>query len=178
MPTIKPRRDTVTIYDGDDWDTLSDLRRLAERADMLAANPEHSTLAHEVADPADAWERYAAAAEEAAERGITVVVEDIGSGRWRELVAQHAPRNDNRLDKQFGYNVDTFPRALLSFRDERRRTIVEPEMADGELVDFLRDISDDDFDALYQKAAAQNRGRVADPKDVRSLNARQPSSAT
>lgn len=178
MPVIKPRRDTVTIYDGDDWDALSDLRRIAERADLMASTPDKSVLAVDIVDPAAAWEDYAQAAEEAAERGLTVTLEDIGSGRWRDLVAEHAPREGNRLDKQFGYNVDTFPRALLAFRDERRRTIVEPEMGAGELDDFLRDISDDDFDALYQKAASLNRGRVADPKDVRSLNGRPSSDAT
>ncbi|MDF9718036.1 hypothetical protein [Nocardioides sp. ChNu-99] len=183
MSRIKPRTSTYVVLDGDVWEQLDELRAKAEQAEAIAEVQNKngaSVRADEAVDPLSAWEAYADAVDAANADGLKVVLNDIGSGRWRDLVAQHPPRDGNRRDQQLGYDTDRFPAALLGYvdHDTDRRTIVEPVMSELELKAFLRDISDSDLEAMYVIATNLNRAQAADPKDVRSLIARRSSNET
>ncbi|MDF9716031.1 hypothetical protein [Nocardioides sp. ChNu-99] len=183
MSRIKPRTDTHVILDGDVWEQLDELRAKAEQAEAIAEVQNKngaSVPADEAVDPLAAWEAYADALEAAKADGTKVVLNDIGSGRWRDLVAKYPPRDGNRRDQQLGYDTDRFPAALLGYvdHDADRRTIAEPAMSESELKAFLRDIPDSDLEQMYVIATGLNRAQAADPKDVRSLIAHRSSSET
>lgn len=168
---IKPRTASGVLYDGDDFDRLNDLRAAYDLAQQQAERPEslRSTLTSDLADPEVARQRYLDAVDEAAARGTEFVVQDIGAKRWRELVAKHLPRKGNQYDEMVGYNTDTFGDALLKFDDGNRRTVVAPAFGTkSERDEWLDDaLSTADFDSILEAALRVNRGRLADPKDVR-----------
>lgn len=172
-----PRTSTAVLYDGDDFDDLARLRLAydlaAEKANELKApGGMRSQLPHELPDVDGARQAYTDAVTAAAERAVEVKVQDIGSKRWRELIAEHQPRKDNPTDQYVGYNTDSFPEALLKFDDGNRRTILEPAYdRKDDRNDWLDDISSADFEQILDAALRVNRGQLADPKDVRSLSA-------
>lgn len=44
---------------------------------------------------------------------ITLTVTGLARGKYRDLLKNHPPREDDDLDQRVGYNVDTFGRALM-----------------------------------------------------------------
>ena len=172
-----PRIATAVLYDGDDFEDLANLRLAydlaAEKADALKApGAMRSVLPHELPDVEGALKAYTDAVDAASARATDVKVQDIGSKRWRDLIAEHQPRKDNPTDQYVGYNTDTFPEALLKFDDGNRRTIVEPTFdRKDDRDDWLDDISSADFEQILNAALKVNRGQLADPKDVRPSSA-------
>lgn len=153
MVTIEPRTSIVTIFQGDYLDRIRHLEQRhaaavkAEKAAgprVLSEVPESHTLAEE----------HAALVEEAEASALDVVLKALGRKAWRELVAQHPPREGHEGDKEVGVDESTFKDALIS------ASIVSPEMSEDDL-DLL---SDADNDRLYLTAFALNRGMAAGPK--------------
>lgn len=50
----------------------------------------------------------------------------LSRGEYRNLLKNHGPRPDEDLDKEYGYNVDTFAAALL------RKATIKAQTLDGE----------------------------------------------
>lgn len=130
-----------------------------------------------------AQDAYDAFVDEAAERAVEVQVRAIGRRRFRELVAAHPPRKVKNSegkevthddDAPYEVNVETFAPALLGFAEageEGVRTILAPAEAVKSakaLEDFLEDdLTDGDYDKVFQVAYWINRAPGSDPKELR-----------
>lgn len=210
MAHLKPRTATITIFQGDDMDRVAQLKRAVDIAErrLRIAHLEHDqssgtaragddtsddTAAAEAALGA-ARDAFDAFVDDAAGRALSVVVQTIGTRRFRDLLADHPPRMvkrkvqrpvERRLgeeempepveveedvehedDREFGVNVSTFGKALLTYRDGDIATIGAPEFADRVAVErFVDDeLSEGDFDGLWQAAYLLNRTGSQDPK--------------
>lgn len=174
MSAIKPRTATLTIFQGDDLDELAHLRRKAEvaRRRVESAKGAAGRIGDDIPSSEAEEAAYDAFVEAAAERAVTIRVEHIGSRRFRELVAAHPPREVERDgktrthpdDAPYDVNVETFAPALLTYDQDGRRTVVEPDLSGSALRDFLEDeLAEGDYDELFETAYWLNRGRP-DPK--------------
>ena len=190
---LKPRTATVVIYQGDDLETLGDLRREVDRAERRVEEQRRSGAPRrdgdEIPNTQPQRDAYDAFVEEAAGRAVTVTLRALGRRRFRDLVADHPPRTSTDEDgtetthhEDAGYevNADTFPMALLTFVDGDVRTITEPEFStSAALRDFLDDvISEGDFTSLWTTAYFLNRSPGADPKVSRYSTTSLSSDAT
>jgi hypothetical protein len=173
--SIKPRTATVVIYQGDDLERLSELRRKADTAERIQRENADSARIGDGDDSgvAELKAAYDAFVEEAAERAEVVTLRAIGRGRWRDLLADHQPREvdgePHPDDAVYGCNVETLPDALLTFVDGDVRTIESPEFATSKACrDFLdNDLSAGDFESLWVTAYWLNVSPGADPKASR-----------
>lgn len=184
----KPRSVTVPLYDGDDFEEITDLRRAVVVAERQAAEARSDGTARAGDDDADvqaAKDAFDAFVVEAAERAEMWVLTPIGHGEYRELLREHAPRKvtvkstgDDGVERDveethpedvmFGVNVDTFGRALLSFvdpDDDEVRTVAEPVFAsEADRRRRLKRLSAGEFDTLWIRAKSLNEGLIQDPK--------------
>ena len=60
---------------------------------------------------------------------VRIVVKGLTRGEYRRLLVEHAPRDGDALDRQLGYNADTFGDAVI------QACIVRTENLDGEPVE-------------------------------------------
>lgn len=178
MSILKPRTASVVIYQGDDLARLSELKAEADRAERTVFAQRQSGAPQRGGDEvptADAEKAaYDAFVHEAAERAVAVEVRALGRKAFRDLVADHEPRitkdaegdEEHPDDGVWGINVETFPMALLTYASGDVRTITAPEFStSANLREFLDDeISDGDFEKLWQTAYMLNRSPGADPK--------------
>jgi hypothetical protein len=203
VSTLKPRTNTIPIYQGDDTERLSELRMAVAVAERQAEikrqqwsdsqggprrvgdKPAVSAEDVQAADAAvqAAEDAFDAFVDEAAERAVEVVVRAIGRRRFRDLVAAHPQRmvkgDDGKEsphpdDYGYGVNVETFAPALLGFAEAGEdgvRTILAPESATKSgkaLEDFLDDdLTDGDYEKVFQVAYWINRAPGSDPKELR-----------
>jgi hypothetical protein len=193
MSTFTPRRTTVPIFQGDDYEKLALLRQSAEtvkaayekalRAEDEAAKRGAARSLDEAPESVALSERYdALAAEhdallaEATERSTPVVIQALGRKKWRSLVAEHPAREANEEDEAVGVNEDTFAEALLMYvnpDDGEERTILSPEFADAKSrMRFLDALSDAQFQQVYINAFALNRALGEVPKALSSHSPR------
>jgi hypothetical protein len=166
--TVRRRRETVYLYQGDDLDRLTELSAAAADAQAAEKAAGSSRLLCDTTAQ-DATAAYNEFRAEARERATPVVVEALGRVAWRDLVRAHPPREQTIDDDgtpvtvlhdedQSGVNADTFPDALVP------ASIVEPTFdSDEERAAFADDLSDADFWRLYGVAWVLNRS-AADPK--------------
>lgn len=226
MSTINRRKIVgAVIYDGNDMPHLGDLRRAAENAQVFedeaakaleaarSAIAEGGRAGDTCEQEIDAYEaakaetvarqnEYDAFVDEAAERATTIMVQDLGRKRFRDLMADHPPRKvtvkddppeeggepverevNHPDDAGFGVNTETYPMALLAYIDPDNpdiRTIVQPEFASRKAVqDFLdNDLAEGDFPGLWAAAHFLNRMPSANPKELRYSSAPRSSAAT
>lgn len=203
MTHLKPRSATVTLYQGDDMDRLAELQRKVELAQRIAQNGAGNARmddAPEDGDPTplkDAQAAFDAFVDEAAARALSIEIRTIGRRRFRDLVAEHPPRMvekkaappaegeaaaepkapemvEHDEDAGWGINTETFPLALLCFRDEGTVTIAQPDFATkADVQRFVDDeLNEGDFDQLWQASYLLNRTPSQDPKGlVYSLSA-------
>ena len=184
MSSIKPRTFSIVIYQGDDLERLSDLRRAAEHAERVAAEAKKSSSGRmgdgePEKDKAaeDAKAAFDAFVEEAAERATTVAGRAIGRKAFAELLAEHPPRETkgengtvtHEDDELYEVDMRTFPDALLTYRSEGVQCITEPEFGSkAELQAFLdNDLSYGDYERLFATAFGINKALGADPKEAR-----------
>lgn len=157
MPTLNARTTTVTLFQGDDFDREAELRRALEQAAVKSPNPARLNEDSSVAAAAVAYDEFVA---EAAERGVTVTLRALKRNDWREVVSNHPPREDHEGDASWGFNYETLADDLVplsvqidgQFKDARERD------------DFLDELSDADFSALYSAAVRLNQTQGPDPK--------------
>lgn len=151
------------------------------RGDSVGVSIEEVVAADAAVQAAE--DAYDAFVDEAAERAVEVQVRAIGRRRFRDLVAAHPPRKvkddegkdvTHDDDAPFGVNVADFAPALLGFAEageEGVRTILAPAEAVKSakaLEDFLEDdLTDGDYEKVFQVAYWINRAPGSDPKELR-----------
>lgn len=197
-----PRKVTIPLYDGDDFERLSELRREVEIAERKAKAADQASPLR-IGDIPDAIEAaavvkrareaYSDAVDEAAERAETWVLQAIGHGEFRDLLAAHPPRKvteevDGKAtevthpdDAGWEFNSETFPEALLTFvdpEDDEHRTVLEPFESVVALRKRIRRLARGEFETLWVAAHELNAGLVADPKASDSYVAARRSDAT
>ena len=183
------RKISIPLYDGDDFDRLSELRREIDIAERKAELPFLPGSPRRLGDLGDetvaraevkrAKAAFSEAVDEAAGRAETWVLEAIGHEEFRDLLAAHPPRKvtetvdgeDREVthpdDAGWEVNTQTFPRALLEFvdpEDDEIRTVAEPALDPVALRRRIKRLSAGEFDTLWVAAHELNAGRVADPK--------------
>lgn len=178
--TLAPRTTKVTIYQGDDHERLSELRLavgVAERKHEQAKKAVDDAIASGSlrigddlpeqfeADLRAARDAYDAFVDEAAERAVEVSLVAMKRRAFRDLMAEHPPREKNDDDAQYGVNVDTFAPAFLA------KSITGPVGFDPE------DLPDGDYEQVFAVGFYLNRLPGRDPKD-RSWRESTSSSAT
>lgn len=155
---IPQRTDEVVLYQDDDRHEIDRLRQAVESSAARSRTPLRLGDDDDVRAAAEAFDSYVI---EAAERGTTVVVKNIGGRQWRSVVAEHPPREKNEDDAEWGYNVLTFgdvvvPLCVVSIGgnpvDKAAAEAAVDEMTDG------------DFSRVYSAVVRVNTGRGPDPK--------------
>lgn len=94
---------------------------------------------------------------------ITVYLRRPTRNEWRNLLKNHSPREDNKLDQDSGYNTDTFGAALLK-TVIFKVTSVEGERLDVDLDELLDDetgIAMSDWELLFHQAMQLATGTVS-----------------
>lgn len=178
MGILKPRTASFLVFQGDDMGRLAELRRAAEvatrQAEIAARGPRRG--GDPIPTATEEQEAFDTFVDEAAERAVEVTVQAIGSKRFRDLLAAHPPRTEVvdgkevvvEDDRDYAVNTETLPMALLTYRDPgnpERRTIVEPDLSEADLREFLEDdCADGDFEKGWETAFWLNRGEGADPR--------------
>lgn len=159
MTTLEPRIWKHTILQGDDDDRLRDLRAAAA---ALEPKGERGESDAELMSDDDPWAAYDAAcaeadafAAEAAGRGVTVILRAIGHKRWKDLVKQFPPGEDE-ADKAVGVEVEPFTEALIL------AAFSSPLLDDTQA--FLDDLTPADYDTISGGAWALHKRLGADPK--------------
>ncbi|WP_370290240.1 hypothetical protein [Nocardioides sp.] len=193
-----PRKTIVPIYDGDDDIRLHELRMAVEIAERAALKAEGvpRRFGDDESPSAEldaARAAYDAFVDEAAERAEEWTVSAIGHEAFRQLLAEHPPRQvedpkdpakkvDHPEDAGWGFNLETFPKALLLFvdpEDGEHRTILSVSGLDlASLGKKLRRLSDGEFQTLWTVAYTLNTSAVADPKATRFSTGAQRSDET
>ena len=181
MTGIKPRTARVVIYQGDDLAHLAELDQAATKAEVAlraaerrAKNTESrpALTLDEEDDSAgaviDARERYDEAvadrdqfAEEAEQRGVVVVLQQLGRKEWRRLRNAHPPRDGNSEDEVIDCNVDSMPDEAIPLSVVASESTIE-----GDVGAFLDSLSSHDYyNRLFMTVLALNVGGAsADPK--------------
>lgn len=173
--TITPRRWEYIVLQGDDEATLRTLRNQADALDPgpapAPAQPSRTALLGEddteATEYADRKRRHDEAVEiadafaiEAEQRGVTVVLQALGSRkRWADLKARHPGRSGDDADKAAGgVNTSTMPEDLVS------ACLVEPALADADREAFLDSLTEAQFELLALAAWQLHTELGADPK--------------
>lgn len=179
--TVSRRTASVTLYQGDDFERLTELRRAADAARHRSDEAEKHGLRRAGDDAADpelaaaadqAEAEYDAFVDEAAERAIEIRFRALQGKAFRALMAAHPPRDDNETDAEFDVNTATFPDELLVL------SIEEPRHTPDERREFVDDLADGDHERFWQAAYWMNRLPGGDPKATRFSSASQSSSVT
>lgn len=179
---------TVPLYDGDDFERITELRRAVNIAESRAREAQANGAARAGDDGADvqaAKDAFDAFVVEAAERAEFWVLQAIGHEEYRDLLRKHPPRKvtvkvpgedgtereveqDHPEDAPFGVNTETFGKALLLFvdpEDDEIRTIAEPEFpSEAARRKRFKRLSSGQFDTLWVKAKVLNESGVVNPK--------------
>lgn len=178
--TIKPRVAHVTIYQGDDLPRLAELRNVRDvaRRRALDTRGRPMRVGDEFPSAEEAEKDYQEFLVEAAGRAVEVELWALRRGTFRDLRLAHPPRLvtnpdgeevEHEDDRVVGVNVETYPQALLTYDDGKRRTIQAPEFGTAEArEEWLEDLSEGDYDKLWQSAHWLNASEGVDPKDLLS----------
>lgn len=104
MGLLKPRTATVVLYQGDDMERLTELRRAADAAEIQARadlqSAAHAPKRTGDEEPIEAFREAVQPArdalnafiDDAAGRAVEVQIQAIGSTRFADLVLEHPPR--------------------------------------------------------------------------------------
>jgi hypothetical protein len=156
--SITPRTTTVTLYQGEDYD---EFQRLREAVQVAAEQAGSRRLADE--DPvrvaARAFDEFVQGP--AKDRGVTLSVTAVprrGVTGFRALLVKHPPRDENDVDKRYGFNFETMSDDLVpaSLPVEQFGSIADRDA-------FLDTLSDADWNRLYDAAITVNQGGAPDP---------------
>ncbi len=160
MPVITPRTVDVIIYQGEDLAKLRELFAATEVEEVKAPG----RVGDDEPDKARAnAEAYDAFVDEAAERAVTVTLQQVGRRRWREARDMCKPREGNDADQLAGFDIDALGDMLVP------ESIIAPVMATVERDTFLDSLSDADWDRLVSALIGVNTAQVSDPKALPNL---------
>ena len=153
MTKIDPRIWRHTILTGDDEETLSELRSVANEA-----KKKHGSDSAEYAEAAKAADDFAV---EAKGRGTEIVLRTVASRKkMRDLRLAHPPRDDDETDQALGFHADDFPEALVS------ACLSAPALNDDDRAEFLDSLTEGDFDLISLAAYRLHQLPSADPKGL------------
>lgn len=189
---MKRATETVSLFQGDDLAHLEELRIDAEAARMRyedakrrgGARMGNAEVSQAKTDAEAAEAAFDTFVDEAAERADEVEVLGLGRFAFRELRLEHPARTTTKVvdgdehevikdeDYQFRVNTDTFPEALLLYvdpEDSGERTILKPEFPTvAALKRWLnKELTEGQYDTLWQTAFSLNSRGAIDPKAVR-----------
>lgn len=161
--TITPRTVEVVIYQGDD---LAKLRELYEATEFEASAQGPARVADTPVNAAhEKAEAYDAFVTEAAERAVSVTIQQVGRKRWRDVRDAHPARKDNETDALFGYDSDAVAEDLMP------ESIIAPVFKSTTDRDtFLDSLSDADWQRLTSALIGVNTTQVGDPKALRLVS--------
>lgn len=135
------------------------LAGLNSQADRLIGNPE----AREIAEKIEALRA------EMAEATVDLRLRALSHRAYAKLEAAHKPRANEDDDKRTGFNLETFPEALI------RASIVDPEL-DEDTFDGLADaLTFQQWDNLFTVAYMLNRREISVPFSATASRILQPS---
>jgi hypothetical protein len=113
MVQIKAGHDTVTLYPRNYRAELADLmeRMLAEfRKEESGETPRRASTKSKASALAREYDAKLAEAEASA---IKVELRELSGMEWQELADEHPPRDGHARDARAGFNLSTFPHALM-----------------------------------------------------------------
>lgn len=159
-PVLTPRTVRVPLYRDADLDTIAALAGQLATAKRRAENGTASTLLlGEIDDVTRITEEHDAAVAVADEHATWVDLQALPRRRWKDLVAEHPPRDGNLTDAKAGVNEATFSEAIVPL------SITKPTFSsDTAKAAFVDSLEDARFEKLYLAAFHLNRGLRADPK--------------
>lgn len=150
---------TVVLYQGDDLDPIEEHRAAVERAALVNRAPNRVGDEGMPAAVIEAAEDYDAFMEGAVERAIHLHLVALPRRRYRELLAAHPPRDDDKADEAAGFNIDAFSDALVP------ESIAPGQFdTDADRDAFLDDLSDAEWSQVASAAVRINEGGAPDPK--------------
>lgn len=165
--TITRRTVTFPLFQGDD---LAEVQRLAEAVNVaITSFDDDSPRLNSDPDPrrvaAQAYDEFVTDAET---RAVSVTLMAVGRKEWREIVAKHPPREDDKADQRVGFNVQTLG------DDAVPACLTAPTFAtDAAREEWLDSLSHAQFERLFNAAFELNAGMAPDPKaDLSSRLAR------
>jgi hypothetical protein len=163
MSTLIPQRtDKVVLYLDADQHEIDRLRDSVQKAIETSRTPLRLGDDDTVATRLATLKEFA---NEAAERGVTVEVKSIGR-KWRAMVAEHPPREENAQDAEWGWNVATLADAVVPLCV----VSIGGQAIEGEALQAEIDaMSDGDFSRVYSAAVRLNTGRGPDPTELNSI---------
>lgn len=112
---------------------------------------------------------------------VEFVIRGMKRGDWNELVAAHAPREDNTLDKSYGFNVESLMTAAIP------QSIAGVENQAGEALDFdvkaewdalADDMTDSQYEDFVLATLRVNKGRNDVPFSLSAFRMIQDSDQT
>jgi len=112
---------------------------------------------------------------------VTFLVRGMKRGDWNELVAEHGPRDDNTLDKTYGFNVEALMKAAIP------KCIAGVENSAGEPLPFdpatewdalADDMTDSQYEEFILAALRVNKGRNEVPFSLSAFRMIQSSDQT
>lgn len=153
-----PERSVQLCLRGDLLAALQDLQRQltdAEREDKAGGSLDGGA-AREVA------EQIQTLREEMLDHTITVTIRALPRKKFRTMVVEHPPREDNEGDRVLGFNPDTFFDALM------RVCAVEPVLDEALWADLEDKLSDGQWQTLTNAAWAVNERDLSVPFSQRA----------
>ena len=133
-------------------------------------------------DPAkDLAKKVNAIEEEMKAATVSFLVRGMPRGEWKQLIAEHGPRDDNATDKAYGFNVESLMVAAVP------RSIVAVENKAGEALDFepakewdalADDMTNSQYEDFVLAVLRVNAGRNDVPFSLSAFRMIQPSDQT
>ncbi|OLT24420.1 hypothetical protein BJF79_13845 [Actinomadura sp. CNU-125] len=127
---------------------LAEAREAEERDDSLAAGGQAREIAEQIEDLRQTMQDHT----------HTFRLRALPRKKWRDLLEEHPPREDNAADTQFGVNNATFPTVLIA------ASCLDPVMTEQQVDQLFEVLTEGQMLELYGAALALNRGSVNVPK--------------
>jgi hypothetical protein len=135
------------------------LAGLTGQADRLVGNPEARELAEQIED----------LRQEMSDSTVDLRLRALSHRDYAKLEAAHKPRKGEDADQRTGFNLETFPAALI------QASIVEPELDEDTFEGLANALTFQQWDTLFSEAYYLNRREVAVPFSATASRILQPS---
>lgn len=109
-PEIKPRTQEVPLFQGGD---LARIKELSKAVESALGRTSVRRLGEGSSDATAAAAEHDAFVEEAKARAVIVTIVALGRRQWRDLVLKHPPREGDKADEEFGFNVQDLGEDLV-----------------------------------------------------------------
>ena len=115
------------------------------------------------------------------ESTVEFIIRGLKRGDWNELVAEHAPRDGNALDKSYGFNVEALmtvaiPKCIASVENHAGE-VLEFDVA-AEWAALAEDMTDSQYEDFVLAVLRVNKGRNEVPFSLSAYRMIQDSDLT